>query len=110
MNDLTRPSLYKAFHEILPVQEPAEEAPRHEVDVVGPICETGDFMARDRMMPDIQPGELLAVMSCGAYGFSMSSTYNSRPKVAEVLVDGDQFRVIRQRESYEDLVRGEDLP
>ncbi len=110
MNDLTRPSLYKAFHEILPVQEPAEEAPRHEVDVVGPICETGDFMARDRMMPDIQPGELLAVMSCGAYGFSMSSTYNSRPKVAEVLVDVDQFRVIRQRESYEDLVRGEDLP
>ncbi|MCI5126111.1 MAG: diaminopimelate decarboxylase, partial [Candidatus Electrothrix sp. AR5] len=73
------------------------------------ICETGDFMAKDRMMPEVQPGELLAVMSCGAYGFSMASTYNSRPKVAEVLVSGDQFRVIRERESYEDLVRGEDL-
>ncbi|XOF33104.1 MAG: diaminopimelate decarboxylase [Candidatus Electrothrix sp. YB6] len=107
MNDLARPSLYSAYHEILPVQEPAENAEKQEVDVVGPICETGDFMARDRMMPQVQPGELLAVMSCGAYGFSMSSTYNSRPKVAEVLVSGDQFRVIRQRESYEDLVRGE---
>jgi len=109
MNDLARPSLYKAFHEILPVREPAEDAAKHQVDVVGPICETGDFMAKDRMMPDVQPGELLAVMSCGAYGFSMASTYNSRPKVAEILVDGDQFRVIRQRENYEDLVRGEDL-
>ncbi|CAK8724726.1 Diaminopimelate decarboxylase [Candidatus Electrothrix laxa] len=109
MNDLARPSLYKAFHEILPVREPADDDKKQEVDVVGPICETGDFMAKDRMMPDVQPGELLAVMSCGAYGFSMASTYNSRPKVAEVLVDGDQFRVIRERESYEDLVRGEDL-
>ena len=109
MNDLARPSLYSAFHEILPVREPAENAAKHQVDVVGPICETGDFMAKDRMMPEVQPGELLAVMSCGAYGFSMASTYNSRPKVAEVLVNGDQFRVIRERESYEDLVRGEDL-
>jgi diaminopimelate decarboxylase len=109
MNDLARPSLYGAYHEILPVREPAEDAVQQEVDVVGPICETGDFMAKDRMMPDVQPGELLAVMSCGAYGFSMASTYNSRPKVAEILVDGDQFQVIRQRESYEDLVRGEDL-
>ncbi|MGB5686179.1 MAG: diaminopimelate decarboxylase, partial [Candidatus Electrothrix sp.] len=109
MNDLARPSLYGAYHEILPVQEPAEDAVQQEVDVVGPICETGDFMAKDRMMPEVQPGELLAVMSCGAYGFSMASTYNSRPKVAEILVDGDQFRVIRERESYEDLVRGEDL-
>ena len=109
MNDLARPALYSAYHEILPAQEPAENTVQQEVDVVGPICETGDFMARDRMMPEVQPGELLAIMSCGAYGFSMSSTYNSRPKVAEVLVDGDQFRIIRQRESYEDLVRGEDL-
>ncbi|MCI5147693.1 MAG: diaminopimelate decarboxylase, partial [Candidatus Electrothrix sp. AR3] len=78
--------------------------------VGGPICETGDFMARDRMMPEVQPGELLAVMSCGAYGFSMASTYNSRPKVAEVLVSDDQFQVIRQREGYEDLIRGEVIP
>ncbi|MCW5201405.1 diaminopimelate decarboxylase [Desulfobulbus sp. US4] len=109
MNDLARPSLYSAYHEILPVKEPAENEQMQEVDVVGPICETGDFMAKDRMMPAVQPGELLAVMSCGAYGFSMASTYNSRPKVPEILVNGDQFRVIRERESYEDLVRGEDL-
>jgi diaminopimelate decarboxylase len=109
MNDLARPSLYGAYHEILPVREPADDEKKQEVDVVGPICETGDFMARDRMMPEMQQGELLAIMSCGAYGFSMSSTYNSRPKVAEVLVSGDQFRIIRQRESYEDLIRGEDL-
>jgi diaminopimelate decarboxylase len=109
MNDLARPSLYSAYHEILPVREPAEDEKMQAVDVVGPICETGDFMARDRMMPEVQPGELLAIMSSGAYGFSMSSTYNSRPRVAEVLVSGDRFQVIRQREGYEDLVRGEIL-
>jgi diaminopimelate decarboxylase len=109
MNDLTRPSLYGAYHEILPVQKSAENATLRKVDVVGPICETGDCMARDRMMPEVQPGELLAIMSCGAYGFSMSSTYNSRPKVAEVLVSGDRFQVIREREGYEGLIRGESL-
>ena len=107
MNDLARPSLYGAYHEILPVQEPAQDKAMHEADVVGPICETGDFLAKDRKMPDVQPGELLAVMSSGAYGFSMSSTYNSRPKAAEILVIGDRFQVIRQRENYDDLVRGE---
>jgi diaminopimelate decarboxylase len=107
MNDLARPSLYGAYHEILPVREPASDSGRQEADVVGPICETGDFLAKERMMPDVRPGELLAVMSSGAYGFSMSSTYNSRPKVAEVLVSGGSFQVIRQRESYEDLLRGE---
>ena len=112
MNDLARPSLYSAHHDILPIQEKNQgaDSTQHEVDVVGPICETGDFMARDRMMPEVQPGELLAVMSSGAYGFSMASTYNSRPRVAEVLVDGDDFQVIRQREQYEDLIKGEVLP
>ncbi|MCW5199455.1 diaminopimelate decarboxylase, partial [Desulfobulbus sp. F1] len=82
---------------------------KRQADVVGPICESGDFLAKDRLLPDVQPGELLAVMSSGAYGFSMSSTYNSRPRVAEVLVSGGSFEVIRQRENYEDLVRGEAL-
>jgi diaminopimelate decarboxylase len=109
MNDLARPALYSAYHEILPVFEPQSDA-EQQVDVVGPICETGDFMARDRMMSqEIQPDQLLAIMSSGAYGFSMSSTYNSRPRVAEVLVQGEHFQIIRQRESYDDLVRGESL-
>jgi diaminopimelate decarboxylase len=107
MNDLARPSLYGAFHEILPVREPAADSGQQQADVVGPICESGDFLAKDRMLPDVQPGELLAVMSSGAYGFSMSSTYNSRPRAAEVLVSGGSFEVIRQRENYDDLVRGE---
>lgn len=108
MNDLARPSLYGAFHEILPVRETAA-AEKRQADVVGPICESGDFLAKDRLMPEVQAGELLAVMSSGAYGFSMSSTYNSRPRVAEVLVSGGSFQVIRQREGYDDLVRGEAL-
>jgi len=106
MNDLARPSLYGAYHEILPVREPVAKE-RQQADVVGPICESGDFLAKDRLMPDVQPGELLAVMSSGAYGFSMSSTYNSRPRVAEVMVSGGSFQIIRQREGYDDLVRGE---
>jgi diaminopimelate decarboxylase len=107
MNDLARPSLYGAYHEILPVREPAPDSIKEKADVVGPICETGDFFAKDRLLPETRPGELLAVMSSGAYGFSMSSNYNSRPKAAEVLVSGGSFQVIRQRESYEDLLRGE---
>jgi diaminopimelate decarboxylase len=79
------------------------------IDVVGPICESGDFLAKDRAMLVPNPGELLAVMSAGAYGFTMSSNYNSRPRAAEVLVDGSAFKVIRQRETYDDLVRGEIL-
>jgi diaminopimelate decarboxylase len=111
MNDLARPSLYGAYHEILPVREPALGSKQHQqqADVVGPICESGDFLAKDRPLPEVQPGELLAIMSSGAYGFSMSSTYNSRPRVAEVLVSGSSFQVIRQREQYDDLVRGESL-
>jgi diaminopimelate decarboxylase len=108
MNDLTRPSLYGAYHEIVPVAQ-TSAAPQL-VDIVGPICETGDFMARDRMLPPVQQGDLLAIMSCGAYGFSMSSNYNSRPRAAEVLVQGDRFQVIRARESYADLIRGEVIP
>jgi diaminopimelate decarboxylase len=105
MNDLIRPSLYGSYHRILPVR--AVEREEETVDVVGPICESGDFLARDRLMPRAEPGELLAVMSAGAYSFSMSSNYNSRPRAAEVMVDGDNFAVVRERESYDDLTRGE---
>jgi len=109
MNDLIRPTLYQAYHRIQPVKEdPAREAVM--VDVVGPICESGDFLARERKLPAVNPGELLAVMSAGAYGFVMSSNYNSRPRAAEVLVDGSQFFVVRKRESYEDLSRLEEIP
>jgi diaminopimelate decarboxylase len=108
MNDLIRPSLYSSYQRIQPVRK----MDRSEIvaDVVGPICESGDFLAKDRKLLQAEPGELLAVMSAGAYGFSMSSNYNSRPRAAEVLVAGDRFHVIREREDYEDLVRGETIP
>ena len=109
MNDLLRPSLYEAHHDIQPVLK-NESAPVHTVDVVGPICESGDFLAKDRKMPQPQSGDLLAVMSAGAYGFTMASNYNSRPKTPEVLVKDKQIMVIRERESYEDLIRGESIP
>jgi diaminopimelate decarboxylase len=80
------------------------------VDVVGPVCESGDFLAKDRMLPEVPPGEFLAVMSAGAYGFVMSSNYNSRPRAPEVLVRGGEPHLIRARESYEDLIRGEAIP
>ena len=105
MNDLLRPSLYRAHHEIVPVRK--SSMPRITADVVGPVCETGDFLARDREMADAMPGDYLAVMTAGAYGFALSSNYNSRPRVAEVLVEGAGFRVIRARETYADLIRGE---
>lgn len=108
MNDLIRPSLYGAFQEIAPVK--ISRAKEIVADVVGPICETGDFLARDRRLPHLRPGELLAVMSSGAYGFVMSSNYNSRPRVAEVMVSGKDFYVVREKESYEDLIRGEKIP
>jgi diaminopimelate decarboxylase len=109
MNDLLRPSLYDAHHDIQPVLK-NESAPVNTVDVVGPICESGDFLAKDRKMPQPQSGDLLAVMSAGAYGFTMASNYNSRPKIPEVLVKEDKIMVIRQRETYEDLIRGESIP
>ena len=108
MNDLVRPSLYDAYHEIRPVQ--ITDAPEIAADIVGPICESGDFLARSRQIADLSQGQLIAVMSAGAYGFSMSSNYNSRPRAAEVLVSGDSFSVIRQRETAEDLVRLETIP
>jgi diaminopimelate decarboxylase len=109
MNDLARPSLYNAYHAIQPVRPRAGNGTM-VADVVGPICESGDFLAKDRELPDAEPGDLLAVMSAGAYGFSMSSNYNARPRPAEVLVGGDRYAVIRNRESYEDLIRGEHIP
>jgi len=108
MNDLTRPSLYDSYHGVKPVVR--RERDRAVSDIVGPICESGDFLVRDRMVERYKRGELIAVMSSGAYGFSMSSNYNSRPRVAEVLVQGDRYHVIRRRESYDDLVRGEEIP
>jgi diaminopimelate decarboxylase len=107
MNDLIRPSIYGSFHLIQPVKR--EERKDVVVDVVGPICESGDFLAKDRQMPEARTGELLAVMSAGAYGFAVSSNYNSRPRVPEVLVQGDRYHFIRKRESYEDLIRLEKI-
>jgi len=107
MNDLLRPSLYGAWQEIMPVQQnPAGKQANY--DIVGPVCETGDFLGKSRDL-SIKPGDLLAVRSSGAYGFTMSSNYNSRPRVAEIMVDGDQFHVIRQRETFDDLIRGESI-
>ncbi len=108
MNDLVRPSLYGSYHHIQVVErKPGEET--RVVDVVGPICESGDFLAKDRELPVLQQGDVLAVMSAGAYGSSMASNYNSRPRAPEVLVEGDRCTVIRRRESWEDLIRCEEL-
>jgi diaminopimelate decarboxylase len=105
MNDLIRPALYSAYHEILPLRETS--GPRSTVDIVGPVCETGDFLAKDRELPPVMPGDMVAICTAGAYGFVQSSNYNSRPRAAEVMVEEDSWRLIRQRETYEDLVRGE---
>lgn len=118
MNDLIRPVLYEAFHFIWPVavangyaiqdrQEPMELPGTEKYDVVGPICETGDCLAKERFLPPLHRGDILAVFTAGAYGFTMSSQYNARPRPVEVLVDGDRFEVIRKRETYEDLVEHE---
>jgi len=106
MNDLLRPSHYASYHHVQPAERHAGRD-RVRVDVVGPICESGDFLALDREIERPAEGELLVVETVGAYGFSMASTYNARPRPAEVLVDGDAFRLIRRREMYDDLVRGE---
>ena len=105
MNDLIRPALYEGHHEIVPLKQPGPE--RRVVDVVGPICESGDFFCQNRELPDFQPGETVALMSAGAYGFVMASNYNSRPLPAEVLVDGTQASIIRRRQTLEDLLAGE---
>ncbi len=108
MNDLARPSLYDAYHDICPVIR--GDGGTEVADLVGPICETGDFLAKDRQLPILAGNDLVAVMSSGAYGFSMSSNYNSRPRVAEVLVHEDSFFVIRERETCETLIAGENIP
>jgi diaminopimelate decarboxylase len=107
MNDLIRPSFYGSFHDIRAVDEAARRRAPEIVDVVGPICESGDFLAKDRELPQVEPDELLALMSAGAYGFAMASNYNTRPRAAEVLVDGNRYTIVRRRETYEDLVAGE---
>ncbi len=109
MNDLIRPSLYQAYHEIVPLKKnPA--ASTGKFDVVGPICESGDFFAKDRELPTVKKGDLLAVMSAGAYGYVMSSNYNVRCRVPEVMVKGNKFYIVKERETYEDLMRGEHIP
>ena len=108
MNDLARPALYGSFHGVLPVKK--DQDGMIEGDIVGPICESGDFLVKDREFPNFRQGDLIAFMSAGAYGFTMSSNYNSRPRVAEVMVKGDKFEVIREREKLEDLIRGEKIP
>ncbi|MBT3205652.1 MAG: diaminopimelate decarboxylase [Gammaproteobacteria bacterium] len=107
MNDLMRPALYDAWQNIIPVKEESNVEPA-VYDVVGPICETGDFLGKDRKL-SIQPGDLLAIRTSGAYGFTMSSNYNSRGRAAEVMVDGDQHYLVRERETFEDLIHGESL-
>ncbi len=109
MNDLIRPSFYDSFHRIISVV-PNRDEQTCKADIVGPICESGDFLAKDRAVPAYRTGDLIAVMSAGAYGFTMSSNYNSRPRAAEVMVKDDKFFVIRRREEYQDLVRGEEIP
>ena len=105
MNDLIRPGLYGAYHDIVPVETIERE--NFIADIVGPVCETTDYLARDRSLPQVQRGEILAVKDAGAYGFTLASNYNSRPRAAEVLVDSQSYQIVRKRESYEDLVRGE---
>ncbi len=108
MNDLIRPALYGSYQGIQPVKQTTDE--KIVADVVGPVCESGDFFAKDREVTAFAPGDLMAVMSAGAYGFVMASNYNTRPRPAEVLVDGADFSVVRERETLEDLIRGERIP
>lgn len=107
MNDLIRPSLYRAYHQIVPVRQPARGEENVAYDVVGPICETGDFFARDRALPELREGDLIALLDAGAYGMSIASNYNTRPRAAEVLVEGRKLHVARRRETTADLLRTE---
>ena len=110
MNDLVRPAMYDAHHDIVPVAEPATGSPLRSFDVVGPVCETGDTFARARLLPPVAEGDLIAFRSAGAYGAVMASEYNARPLVPEVLVKGDQFAVIRARPTYEEMISRDTLP
>ena len=109
MNDLMRPALYQAHHDILPLAEP-EDTPRTTYDIVGPICESTDKFAAKRQMPEVAAGSRIAFMSSGAYGAVLSSQYNARPLVAEVLVDGDQFALVRRRPSFDEMIQLEQMP
>ena len=109
MNDLVRPAFYDSYHAVVPVAEARAAAPVETADVVGPICESGDFFAKDRELPRPEEGDLLAILSAGAYGFAMASNYNTRPRPVEVLVDGDRYTIVRRRETFEDLVAGETI-
>jgi len=109
MNDLIRPALYEGFHQIVPLKEPKSKE-TESVDIVGPICESGDFFAQDRQVAPLEEGDMIALMSAGAYGFSMASNYNSRPLPAEVLVNGKNADIIRERQLHSDLIRGEKIP
>jgi len=106
MNDLIRPALYEGHHEIVPLTQPSSND-LIKVDVVGPICESGDFFCQDRPLPDFNPGDNVALMSAGAYGFVMASNYNSRPLPAEILVEGTDATVVRKRQTLDDLIEGE---
>ncbi|TIS07611.1 MAG: diaminopimelate decarboxylase, partial [Mesorhizobium sp.] len=110
MNDLIRPTLYDAFHDIKPVVQPPAATPRMTVDIVGPVCETGDFLGLDRDLPRLNPGDLIAVATAGAYGAVQAGTYNTRLLVPEVLVDGDRFHVVRPRPTHEELIGLDSLP
>ena len=110
MNDLIRPTLYEAYHDIWPVAEMCSEMSPMQQDIVGPVCETGDYLARDRALPPFEAGDLIAVMTAGAYGAVMSSTYNTRPLIPEILVNGDSYAVVRARPSYDDLIGADSLP
>jgi diaminopimelate decarboxylase len=104
MNDLIRPTLYDAYHDIIPVKEPKDQAPVFTADIVGPVCETGDYLAKKRKLPKPEQGDLLATMTAGAYGAVQSGTYNTRPLVAEVLVKGDKWSLVRPRQTYDELI------
>ena len=110
MNDLLRPTLYEAHHQIQPLKEPASNAPTISADIVGPVCESGDYLALGREIPQVDEDDLLAVMSAGAYGAVMAGTYNSRPLIAEVLVDGNRHHVIRPRQTLKELIGRDDVP
>ncbi len=108
MNDLIRPSLYQAYHEIVPLKK--SKARAEKFDIVGPVCESGDFFAKERLLPKLKENDFLAIMSAGAYGYVMSSNYNARCRVPEVMVKGNQYHVVKERETYDDLIRGENIP
>jgi diaminopimelate decarboxylase len=107
MNDLIRPTLYEAYHEIVPLKTSPKKSHRIVTDVVGPVCESGDYFTKDRLLPPFQRGDYLALLSAGAYGFTMASNYNTRPRPAEVMVSGNKAKLVRKRETLNDLIRGE---